>query len=250
MLKDQFRAEHTPEAIVERLSNGGKTSYLRDFIFGAVDGLVTTFAIVAGVYGASMSSGVIIILGLANLVADGLSMAASNFLGTRAEEQRRRKMKKIEEQHIAIFPEGEREEIRQIFKLKGFEGQILEDIVQVITSDKKLWVSTMLQDEHGLALESPSAIRAASATFVAFVLIGFVPLFTFVVNWFSPEMIANPFIVSIILTGIAFFLVGAVKAPFVLERWWVGGIETTLLGGTAAALAFLIGWSLREMVPI
>ena len=75
---DELRASHTPEAIKARLDEGGKISYLRDCIYGAVDGLVTTFAVVSGVQGAGIGSGIIIVLGLANLVADGLSMAASN----------------------------------------------------------------------------------------------------------------------------------------------------------------------------
>ena len=80
-------AAHTPEAVRERLLAAPRHSYLRDFVYGSVDGAVTTFAIVSGVAGAGLPGRVVIILGLANVAADGFSMAASNFLGTRAERQ-------------------------------------------------------------------------------------------------------------------------------------------------------------------
>lgn len=241
-------ATHTPERIKQRLEAPQTHSYLRDFVYGAIDGTVTTFAIVSAVAGAGLSAGIIVAMGLANLVGDGFSMAASNYLGTKTEEQLREKARREEERHIAYFPEGEREEIRQIFAGKGFEAEQLEHIVDVITSDNDRWVDTMLVEELRIPLESSSAIRAALTTMFAFVLIGLIPLGVFIFNFLSPVGIAHPYTVSTMLTGVAFFLVGAAKSWFVDERWYVAGAETLAVGGAAAGLAYWIGWMLQGVV--
>src|SRR5688572_28898258 len=112
--------EHTPEAISNRLAQGVQQNYLRDFVYGGIDGAVTTFAVVAGTIGAGLPVKIVLILGTANLLADGFSMAASNFLGTRAEREDGKRLDTIERRHIDNEPAGEREESRQIFFGKGF----------------------------------------------------------------------------------------------------------------------------------
>ncbi len=171
-----YEAEHTPEAIRKRIESNHSQDYLKDSIYGAIDGAVTTFAVVSSVTGAGLSSGIVIILGLANLLADGFSMAAGNFVGTRAENQSQRKARREEEAEIESNPAGEKEEIRQIYAAKGFEGKTLETIVEVITSDKKRWLDTMMQEEHGVSGHNPSALKAGLATFSAFLIIGGIPL--------------------------------------------------------------------------
>lgn len=246
----KLKADHTPAAIRKRLREGPEHSYLKDFIYGAIDGTVTTFAVVAGVAGAELSAGVVIIMGLANVFADGFSMAVSNFLGSRAEQQVRAKARREEETHIRKVPEGEREEIRQIFASKGFSGDDLERAVQVITADRDRWVDTMLKEELGMPLDNPSPVRAALSTFAAFVLVGLMPLLPFIVERLAPGSIPEAFTVSAILTGVTFFAVGAFKGRYVEEPWYLSGLETLAIGGCAATLAFLAGMLLKGVAPV
>jgi len=241
---------HTPEAIRRRLRMGPGHSYLRDFIYGAIDGIVTTFAIVSGVAGAGLSTGIVMILGFANLIADGFSMAVGNYLGTKAEQQLRDEMRRMEEEHIEKVPQGEREEVRQIFAAKGFKGQELERVVDVITSDKNLWVDTMLKEEWGMTLEGPEPKIAGLSTFSAFFLLGIFPLLSFLLQWLMPHLRFDPFLISAVITGVAFFIVGAFKSVFVNQKWYVAGLETFLVGGIAACLAFMVGVVLRNLVNL
>lgn len=245
----ELHAAHLPDAVKLRLQSqtGRQHPYVRDFIFGAIDGAVTTFAVVAGVAGAGLSTGVIVIMGVANLVADGFSMAASNFLGTRAEREQLDRIQAMEERHIATVPEGEREEIRQIFQQKGFEGELLEQVVEVVTGDKQRWVNTMLMEEHGLSLSPISPWKAGAATMAAFVLAGLLPILPFLIVQLIGIPLPHPFLYSSLLTAVAFFLVGATKSVFVDRHWLTCGLETLLVGGIAAALAYAGGLLLQGL---
>jgi VIT1/CCC1 family predicted Fe2+/Mn2+ transporter len=239
--------QHTPEAVAARLNEATNHSHLGDFVLGAVDGVVTTFAVVAGVAGAKYPGTIALVLGGANLLADGLSMAVGNYLGRKAEKEHVEKVRRIEKRHIDITPDGEREEIRQIFARKGFEGKTLERVVDVITSDRGRWVDTMVTEEFGLQLVTPSPVRAGLSTFAAFVLAGAIPLVPYAfLSALTPERM---FQVSSVATGLTFFGIGWLKGR-VLGRPAIGaGIETLLVGGLAAATAYVVGVLLRMWVP-
>jgi len=243
--RSELERSHTPDAIERRLGGGPTHSYLRDFIYGAVDGSVTTFSVVSAVAGAGLSPGIIIILGAANLVGDGFSMAASSFLATRAEDRQRERARLREESHIQRIPEGEREEVRQIFARKGFSGEDLDRVVEVITSDRRQWVDTMMREELGMATEGPSPWRAALTTFSAFNIIGLLPLLPFILELARSGMTGAPFGWSALLTGIAFFIVGALKGRFLDEKWYLAGLETLGVGGAAAALSYVVGYLIK-----
>ena len=236
---ETLSAMHTPEKIGLRIESAKEHSYLGDFVLGAVDGTVTTFAIVAGAAGAGLSSGVSVVLGFANVLADGFSMAVSNYLKSRDDRQVVERFRKMEEMHIDEIPDGEREEIRQIFARKGFNGPVLEEIVNVITQNRQQWVDTMLTEEWGLRLESPSPIRAGLTTFAAFVLAGMVPLLPLLLAaWL---VAAQLFLTSAILTGLTFFAIGVIRGVISDQRPFRTGLETLAIGGSAAALAYFVG---------
>ncbi len=213
-----------------------KSSYLRDFVYGAIDGSVSTFAVVSGVIGAHFSIIVILVLGLANLFADGFSMAAANFLGTKTEKDEYDYYEDFEEEQIDKAPHHEIEEIRQIFAAKGFNEEETETIVKKITSDEKLWVKTMMREEYGLAEKIRSPWKAGFCTFTAFMICGFIPLIPFILKF------KNAFLEAGIITSILFFLIGAIKSKWSPKSWWYSGFTILFIGGIAAAIAFLVGF--------
>ena len=231
---------HSHGLIRDRLAAPARRSYLADFIYGGIDGAVTTFAVVSSAAGANLDARIVIILGVANVVADGFSMAAANFLGARAEVQQAARARRSEEIEIDRYPEGEREEVREIFRAKGFEGQTLERVVEVITADRERWIQTMLAEEHGLGTATRHPLKAAAATFVAFAIIGAIPLLPFVVGLAGLTLPA-PFAASAAMTGVAFFAVGALKSFFVEQSWWRSGLETFAVGALAALMAYGVG---------
>ena len=231
---------HTREAIQERLAQDTQGNYLRDWIYGGIDGTITTFAIVAGVVGADMPGSVVLVLGMANLIADGFAMGAGNYSGTKAELDDYHRLLAIERKHIALEPTGEREEIRQIFAGKGFEGSELERIVDVITSDEERWAKTMAVEEYGLSPAVKSPLKAALSTSAAFVLSGLVPLISYLIGYSLAASVAA--------TGLVFFGIGAAKSRWSLAGWVRSGVETLLIGMSAAGLSFAIGYALRALV--
>lgn len=244
---DQLQSEHTREAIHNRLKKGVEHSYFKDFVYGAIDGIVTTFAIIAGIAGAELSPKIVIILGLANMFADGFSMGVSNFLSVRADFFVHEKKRKEEEKHIRLVPEGEREEVRQIFEAKGFKGVQLNHIVDHITSDYDLWIDTMLQEEFGISKKKPSPFRAGFITFLSFLVCGFIPLFPYVMQKFFPHIFVNTFPWSIALALATFFLIGSLKYFVSKKNWIFAGFETLILGGAASAIAYYIGMALKHL---
>ena len=231
---------HSPEEIGERLAAGPRPSYLRDWVYGGIDGAVTTFAVVAGVVGAELQPAVVVVMGFANLAADGFSMAAGNYLGTRAEREDLARLEEVEHRHIDLVPDGEREEVRQIYRGKGFGGEELERAVAVITADRSRWVRTMLTEEYGLPTEVRSPLRAAASTFAAFCLCGLAPLLPYLFG------ARGAFLASALLTGAVFFAIGSAKSRWSPSPWWSSGLSTLLVGGLAASLAYVVGAALRS----
>ena len=245
--QDNLADEHRPAAIQKRLSLSPKSQNVSDAILGGIDGCVTTFAIISGAVGAGFSSSVALILGFANLFADGFSMGVSNFESIKAQQEYSEGIKRTEEEHIDLIPEGEREEIRQIFQRKGFKGNILEEIVKTISQDKRLWVETMLIEEHGLSKYSPSAWRSGFTTFFAFLIVGSIPLVPLLI----PSLNLNQqFLISASFSVIIFFLIGMLKSLIFSMPIMKSGLRTLLTGSMAASLAYITGYVLRAVYDI
>lgn len=240
-------ADHRPEAIRQRLAARHRHSYVGAAVLGGIDGCVTTFAVVAGTLGGGFSAKVLLVLGFANLFADGFSMAVSNYSGTKSDQAQVVQARRQEEAHIATIPEGEEEEIRQIFIQKGFADETLAQIVHTITQNRQLWVDTMLTDELGLQLEGPTPIRAGLVTFLAFLFVGLIPLLPFLL----PGLTAHEaFLASAVATGLAFLSIGVARGVVLQQPILRAGLETVATGGAAAAIAYGVGAWLHSVFGV
>lgn len=218
--------------------------YIGDLVYGANDGIITTFAVVAGASGATLPGTVVIILGVANLFADGISMGASNFLGSKSEKDFARAQRQKESWEIDNLRELEIEEVREIYKKKGFKGPDLEKAVSIITSNREVWLDTMMKDELGIILdEKDDPFKHGIATVMAFVISGTFPLLPYIIPGFS-----NPFLASCIIGAVTLFTVGALRTLITTVSFVRGGLEMLAVGSAAAGVAYVVGGVIEGIV--
>lgn len=220
---------------------------LRDAVYASHDGIITTFAVVAGVVGASLPVGVVIILGIANLVADGISMGVGNFLGLRSEQAYIRHQSRKAARTLETQPEREREKLRELYREKGFSGEELEKIVNILSESKKRWVHVMLHES--LSLQHPEELKPrahGTVTFVFFMIAGSVPLFAYVV----PGLDGFRFELSIFLTALALLLLGAFRTAVMRGNLLANAFEVLFMGSLAGGAAYFIGALLRLFIDI
>ncbi len=147
----------------------------------------------------------------------------------------------IERRHIEVAPDGEREEVREILRGLGIVGDLLDRVVATITADGDRWVRMMIREEHGLPASVRSPWRAGGSTFSAFLVCGVVPLAPFLAG------LNGAFWVACIATSLTFVLIGALKSRWSVQPWWHSSLSTLAIGGSAAAVAYGIGASLRGL---
>lgn len=219
--------------------------HLSEFVYGGIDGSITTFAVVSGGTGAVVAPSIIIIMGIANLLADGLSMSVGSYLSARTARENYLKIRNSEYTSIITEPESEVNEVRKIFEEKGFKGQLLEDAVAVIIADKKRWVDEMMLNEHQIIEEQLTPLAKAIATFYSFVAVGTIPLLPYL--FYGQTDHEKSFFRSAFFTGISFLLIGFLKSKVNQVPAWRAIAETTALGISAAVVAYYTGEFLRTL---
>jgi VIT1/CCC1 family predicted Fe2+/Mn2+ transporter len=235
-------SKHTRNSWMERFE-----TYLPEVVYGSIDGIVTTFAVVAGAAGAELQINIILILGMANLFADGLSMSIGSYLSNKSERDNYNKHLRIEAWEIENMPEDERKEIELIYRNKGFEGLELEMVVNRITSNKKVWLDTMMKDELGLSEQRKSPLKAGLSTLLAFIIAGAIPLTAYIVAYAGKYSI-DPFVLSSLVTMVAFILIGYIKTYVTQIGLLRSILETLLLGAAAAMAAYFLGDYLEKLL--
>jgi VIT1/CCC1 family predicted Fe2+/Mn2+ transporter len=234
--------KHVPE---QHQQEQGK--YIKSLVYGGLDGIITTFAVVAGVAGASLSAGIVLILGFANLVADGLSMAIGDFLSTKAENEYNKAERNRETWEVENYPEGEKKELVELYTKKGLTEEDASTMVNIISKNKRVWVDIMMVEELGIIESDESPLKNAVATFLSFGVFGFIPLLAYVLSLFTAWLQPNTFVAACVLTGLTLFTLGAVKVRVTGRNWLMSGLETLAVGGVAAAAAYGIGRGLAGL---
>lgn len=241
-------AAHTPERIAQaaKEEHGGASSqYLGDMVYGGLDGIITTFAVVSGVAGAQLGTPVILILGLANLFADGFSMATGAYLSSKSEQEYYQREWQRETWEVEHFPDGERAEMYEIYRQQGYAEEEARQLVEIKSRDPQRWVKAMMVEELGMLPDERKPSLSALATFVSFVVAGAVPLLIYLLGLLVPVSPEVAFPVAVGLSGLALFALGAAKVVVTRLNALRSGLEMLLVGGLAATVAYVVGALLK-----
>lgn len=230
ILKREY--DHHTEAVH---SAGG--DIVRDLMLGLNDGLVASFAVTSGVAGAFSAGNIVIMAGLAEMLGGAVSMGLAAFISARSQIEFYYSEIEREHDEIRRWPEREREEVRAIYREKGFTGQLLDRIVSHITADPERWGNVMMREELGLDIEKfDRPVRSGLAVGLSYLAGAFVP----VAGYFfvAPH---HGLIISAVATVLALFGVGAAKTVVTARPWWRSGLECMATGVAAAAVTYGAG---------
>jgi len=202
-----------------------------------------------------LGSKVILILGISNLIADGIGMGISDFISGKAEIDYALAEQKREEWEYDNYPKGEMDEMIQIYQDKGMSEEDARLLVAALTKHKKVFIDTMMVEELGVKSPDPDDNPAMDGfiTFVSFILYGLIPLIPFMIGIAVPTKFWVLFGVSCALVGIVMFSLGAFTSIFTILSWYKGGFYMFVVGAIGAVASYLIGWgissSLGSSVP-
>lgn len=238
---------HTPKAIAEaaELHGGAGSQYLGEMVYGGLDGIITTFAVVSGVAGAQLGTPVILILGLANLLADGFSMATGAYLSSKSEHEYYRKEWEREAWEVKHFPDGERAELQEVYISRGYTDEEARQLVEIQSRNPERWVKAMMIDELGMMEDESNPLINGLVTFGSFVIAGAVPLAVYLIGLAFPISPDMAFPISIASSGLALFALGATKVLVTKLNPIRSGLEMLAVGGLAAGVAYVVGALLK-----
>eukprot|EP01059_Diplonema_ambulator_P000096 TRINITY_DN1007_c0_g2_i1.p1 TRINITY_DN1007_c0_g2~~TRINITY_DN1007_c0_g2_i1.p1 ORF type:complete len:310 (+),score=113.35 TRINITY_DN1007_c0_g2_i1:52-930(+) len=243
--------------------SGSASDYVKSVVFGGLDGITTTFAVVAAAQGASngfdnndkkdgCSGGMTVaktalILGFANLFADGFSMGFGEFLSSRAAMDHARGEREREEWEVENAEEMEKEEMVELYKEKGFSDEDARGLVNIISKDKKLFVDIMMVEELGLSIDLDDEwgpLKSGAVMFASFIIFGMVPLFVYLPQKDGTTVFA----IACCATGVTLFILGAVRGYLTAQHWAKCGLFMLMNGSLAAGISYFVGWIVNSIV--
>ena len=220
------------------------SDYVKSMVYGGLDGIITTFAVVSGVTGGALDFQIVIVLGFSNLLADGLSMAVGDYLSSKSENEF---ITKEIEQHQSNFKydfQTELNDFKEYYTNKGLTETDASLISETLAKYPEVIEQERTNMIFGTAETEAHPIYNALITFCSFILYGFIPLIAYVFASSSTFLMENTFIVAGILTGLTLFILGAIKSKLTLTNWVRSGMEMLLVGGATAFIAYMIGFIL------
>jgi len=216
-------------------------SSLSDFILGAQDGLVNVLGVILGIAAATNDARIVLVAGLATTFAESISMGAVAFTTTLADADLYQSEREREYRHIEEIPNLEKQEIQDIYMEKGFEGKLLDHIVETVTANQDVWVAVMMAEEHQLSpIDRKQAWRAAWVVGISAVIGSLVPLAPFP---FLP--VGTSMWVSVLVTAAVLFAIGFYKARITVGRPMRSGFEMTVIGTISALAGYAVGALLK-----
>jgi len=223
---------------------------LKSIVYGGLDGIITTFAVVSGAAGGGLGTDVVLILGVSNMFADALSMGMGDALSTKAENDMILKERKREQWEYENNPDDEKQEMIDIYVEKGLSRDVATEIIGLMVSNEKFFVDQMVQDELGLTVpdEDDNPWHDGFITFCSFVGFGTVPLLAYLTTGGADFSSDTLFVISIILTAVMLFVLGVCKSLCTSQTWYESGFEILIFGGITAAVSYGLGAMVEGIV--
>ena len=222
---------------------------LKSAVFGSFDAIITIFTAVAGAEGSNLGALVVLIIGIVSIISDALAMAFGDYLSSRAEMEFAKNERKREYWEVENNPEGEKEEMVQIYINKGMAKEDAESMIDILSKYKDAWVDVMMVEELGIVMGDDSAAKNAVVTLISFIIGGLIPVLPYAIGYGAGVRLDTtvPFALCIVLSAIEMFFVGVLKSRFSGQKWIWSGIEALIIGVIAGAASYGVGRALKPL---
>jgi len=235
------KLKNKADALTQHAIRSHHARYIKSIVLGGLDGVITTFVVVSGATGASLSVGVLLILGVGSLLGDAVSMGVSEYASSQSEveyhETERVHHERLFEQDLP----KERAKIIEVYTEKGLGEKEAQDVADILMRNKKTAVEVMMVNEHGLVETQTLPAIKGLYTFTAFLFFGAIPLLTYIIAPFNAVVNGHSFLTACILTSSTLFTLGATKASITGKNWFLSGLQMLATGGVSATVAYVIG---------
>jgi len=223
--------------------------YVKSIVFGGLDGIVTTYAVLVAAVASGEKYGAIIIITFANLLGDAIGMALGDFLSSMAEVDHAKAEHKRETWEVENVPDAEKREMFKFYKGKGFTDEDAHEVVDLLFQSKPAFVDIMMMEELGLMKEENEAIwKGSLATFIAFLILGAIPMLPYVFSgdYSTVGTVDIIFGVSLILFFFVLYILGGFKGVITGKKWYMTGLTMLLTGTVTTGSAYAVGWGIEQ----